>query len=108
MNSITFFFGQDVVDSFNESEKNFLKAPAGLFAVNKHVDIPEDVLYKNMEDVFDKVSKIFEQPAMQKSNFEIDEIELGLNIGADGKVSIVALEANASMNTSIKVKLKRK
>ncbi len=108
MNSITFFFGQDFDKPFDETEKNFLKTPTGLFATNKHIDIPQDILYKNIEDVLKKVTKIFEQPSIEKSKFEIDEIELSLNIGADGKVSIIAIEGNASMNTSIKIKLKRK
>lgn len=108
MEGITLYFGNDEEETETGNKKEFLGVPKGLFAATKYVDIPEDVLLKNIDDALEKVTKVFEKVSNATSKFEIDEIELGLNIGADGKVSVVALEGTASLNTSIKVKLKRK
>lgn len=108
MNTITFFYGQNSEGSDAKNEKSFLDVPKGLFAADKYIDIPQDTLQKNMQEAIERITDVLEKLSVEKSKFEIDEIELGLNIGADGKVSVIALEGTASMNTSVKVKLKRK
>lgn len=108
MNTITFFFGVGAEDPFEVTEKNFLNAPHRLFSMDKYIDLPQDVLYENLKQIIQKIMDVFEKLPMENSEFEVNEVELGLNIGTDGKVSVVAIEGAASANTSIKIKLKRK
>lgn len=108
MDTITFFFGHNALDSNIVNKKGILATPMDLFRENISVDIPQEVLTENIRSAVTKVAAAFEPIADEMKMYVVDEIEFGLTVGTDGKVGIVAAEASASMEASIRVKLKRK
>ncbi len=107
MDHITFYF-ENAESDVSTSTKGFLSTPKNLLKDEKFVDIPQDMLTKNIQQTVAKIGDIFNSDDSTKKTFEIDEIEFSLNIGTDGKVSIIAAEVATSMSTSIRIKLKRK
>ena len=107
MDHITFYF-ENVESGVSTSTKGFLSTPKNLLKDEKFVDIPQDMLTKNIQQTVAKIGDIFNSDDGAQKTFEVDEIEFSLNIGTDGKVSIIAAEVAASMSTSIRIKLKRK
>lgn len=98
------FFTEEQSDSF--IRKDLFNTPKELSKI-QCVDISEESLKNDIHEAINKIGKIVYDNENSVSGFEIDEIEFGLNIGMDGKVSLIALESTASMQTSIKIKLKR-
>lgn len=107
MDNITFYFDFTESDA-STSSKGFLSTPKNLLRDDRLVDIPQDDLTNNIRQTVARIADIFNPDDNIMKKYEVDEIEFGLNIGTDGKVSIIAAEATASMSTSIRIKLKRK
>lgn len=63
----------------------------------------------NMIKTLDGILDIFENEVSNDSDFEVDEIEVGLVIGCGGSVSILStVSGEANTQASITVRLKRK
>ena len=67
-----------------------------------------DVIKENMVKTLDGVMEIFENEQFENRCFGIDEIEIALNVGCEGTVSVLStVSGQANMQSSIVVKLKR-
>ena len=67
-----------------------------------------DVIKENMVKTLDGVIEIFENEQLENRGFCVDEIEVALNVGCEGSVSILStISGQANMQSSIVVKLKR-
>lgn len=74
----------------------------------KSVKLPKQLVKNNISEVLDQVGELF---LLDKSatNYFIDEIEFGISIGSEGKVSILSIVGGSlSANATLVVKLKRK
>lgn len=98
------FFSEEQSDNF--ISKGLFNTPKELSKI-QYIDVSEDCLKDEINKAINKIGNIVYNNENSVNGFEIDEIEFGLNIGMDGKVSLIALESTASMQTSIKIKLKR-
>ena len=73
-----------------------------------HVQIPAEQLKKNVRAVLDAVSEIF-SVSDDSSSFDVEEIEFGISIGVEGKVSLLSMiGGGASANSTMVIKLKRR
>ena len=67
-----------------------------------------DVVKANMVKTLDGIIEIFENEQLENRGFCVDEIEVALNVGCEGTVSVLStVSGQASMQSSIVVKLKR-
>lgn len=67
-----------------------------------------DVVKENMVKTLDGIIEIFENEQLENRGFCVDEIEVALTVGCEGTVSVLsAVSGQASMQSSIVVKLKR-
>ena len=90
--------------SANESKINKLIAKSK----SKIVKISDDILKNNISEIIDKIAEIF---TLDENNPYccIDEIEFGLSINVDGKVSILSvIEGGVSTGSTFVLKLRRR
>ncbi len=68
-----------------------------------------DVIKENMAKTLEGVMEMFENEQLENRSFCIDEIEVALNVGCEGTVSVLStVSGQANMQSSIIVKLKRR
>ncbi|MCH5142443.1 MAG: hypothetical protein J1G07_01845 [Clostridiales bacterium] len=90
--------------SANESkiDKLIAKSKSKIFKIS------DDILKKNILEVIDKIGEIFTLDENNPYCF-IDEIEFGLSINVDGKVSILSvIEGGVSTGSTFILKLRRR
>lgn len=107
MEMISFVFDFHGLDERDKNVKGLFDVPKNLLNKEKYVDLPSEQLRKEISNTIESVLGMFDVDDGVMKSYYVDEIEFGLNIGVDGKVSIVAIENSASLDTSIKIKLKR-
>ncbi len=107
MNEISFLFENEYSNTSGNIKKGMLEIPSSLLKSTKNIDFDVDSLKNRLNEVITNISQLVSVDNACLNGFEIDEIEFGINIGIDGKVSVVALEGSSSLSTTIKVKLKR-
>lgn len=107
MEMISFVFDFHGLDERDKKVKGLFDVPKNLLNKEKYVDLPSEQLRKEISNTIESVLGMFDVDDGVMKSYYVDEIEFGLNIGVDGKVSIVAIENSASLDTSIKIKLKR-
>ena len=108
METVTFYFPQDEFNTDDIQRKGLFDVPHDLIRTGNQLDIPVDILKSRINEAIEKVAGIIHTENKLPNNFQVDEIEFALNVGMDGKVSVIALESAASISSSITVKLKRK
>jgi len=54
------------------------------------------------------VEEAFEQAQLSTSRLQLEEIELSVEIGSNGKVSLLGIGGEASAKGAVKLKFKRK
>lgn len=73
------------------------------------VQASTDIVKKNLRHVIDESMKLLDSVQDTDSNYEVDELELNLGIGAEGEVSILsAVTGSASITTSMKLVIRKK
>jgi len=70
--------------------------------------VKSDIIKNNIVNTVNEVIEAFESTAIKQNTFEIDGIEIALNISIEGTVSIVSFGGGANMASSITVKLSKK
>lgn len=108
MKTITFFFAQDDMTVDGIQRKGLFDIPSELTKCGNRIEIPTETLKKSMNEAIEKVVEIIPLEEHLPNSFQVEEIEFALNVGVDGKVSVIALESAASISSSITVRLKRK
>ena len=74
----------------------------------KSVQVPKQLLKNNISEALNQISELF-LLNNGTTNYVIDEIEFGISIGAEGKVSILSVVGGGlSSNATLVIKLKRK
>lgn len=75
----------------------------------KTTKVNMDIVKNNMIETVGSIMEIFENERLNNQNFSIDEIEVTLNIGCEGSVSILStVSGQTNMQSGITLKLKRK
>lgn len=68
-----------------------------------------DIIKKNMETTLNGLLDVFECEQLENRKFYMDEIEVSLNVGCEGSVSILsAISGQSNLQSGIVVKLKRR
>ena len=91
------------------NQKNIVgdKAVFAVRGIYKNFDY--EAITNNIKDIVLKMASIMEDSYLEKTNCEVDEIEFSIAINAEGTISILStVSANASANTGIVIKLKKK
>ena len=102
MDKYTFIL-DDLPDQADES------AFAGSNLVNNTFSkaIERQAIDENIKNVLRSLTKVFED--IENDKYFIDEIEVTLNVGAQGEVSILStVSGSVNLNSGIKVLIKRK
>lgn len=67
-----------------------------------------DVLEKNLQDCIGKIGGIVNNVSTDIKNYDLDEVEVNLEIGGEGSVSLIAgLTASAKGGITLKFKKKK-
>ncbi|MHB9073685.1 MAG: Pepco domain-containing protein [Desulfobaccales bacterium] len=87
------------------NEKHAFGRPTKM--ITQVVEIYPEVISKNLEFFLANFEPVLNGPGNNLGEFEIDEIELNLNVNAEGGISLIGA-IKAGVAASFKVKLKRK
>ncbi len=74
----------------------------------KIVNVQTDVVKKGLLNVLSSMSEVLDETHFTNDVYEIDELEINLNIGSNGEISIISVSENTNFSSSIKVKIQRK
>ncbi len=95
----------------SDDEKNSVSNTRGLNSTLKgKTEVASEQLKEQFDGFLKAVDSLFDVPACTgKGGLILDEIELNLSVGSEGKISILSSVAGGiSANSGIKIKLKRK
>lgn len=111
-NYISMTFGKDEQEIYIEGERSM----AGESLMNKILTqesqvlkVPADIMKNNIAEEVSQFVDVLDEVNVKSGGFEIDEVEFGICVGADGAISIASvLNGGVNAQTTIKIKLKRK
>ncbi|WP_162909611.1 Pepco domain-containing protein [Aggregatilinea lenta] len=70
-------------------------------------DVSVATLTSNLNDILNQLEKILPQPERQYNKFKIEEIEIKLEVSAEGKIGILGTGIQAGANAGLSITLKR-
>ncbi|NET08545.1 MAG: hypothetical protein F6K09_39440 [Merismopedia sp. SIO2A8] len=77
-------------------------------SVRGRVPIPLDKLKQNMGDFVEAVGDLFDQAQQKASKIHLEEIELSVEVNAEGQVSLFGIGGKTGGKGGITLKFKRK
>lgn len=79
-------------------------------ALRRTTEVDSEQLKKQFEEFLKAMNSIFDISTFtEKCSFALDEIELNLSVGSEGKISILSsVTGGISAGSGIKIKLKRR
>lgn len=104
--SVAYFVDNGIKSkSLSDSKITDIIKRSNLEVTNVSVDVVRENLVKTLDSLLD----VFECEQLDGRKFYTDEIEIALNVGYEGTVSILsAVSGQANVQSSIVVKLKRR
>jgi len=73
------------------------------------VQVPAEIIEQNMEETVSRFVRTLTKIDAESPVFEIDEVEFGICVGADGTISIAsALNGGMNAQTTVKIKMKKR
>lgn len=95
-------YGQDIGGGFGAIKERVAAV------VRQRVPVPVETLKQQMTGMLQVVTQLFSHVAtQQQTGMELDEVELSVEVNAEGKLSIVAGGVNMGGKGAIKLKFKR-
>lgn len=100
----------DIIFGINDDENNeeYTSKSMIRFSPNQNsiISVPNDRLKKSIIESLECFLELFDDDVIKNSKAKISEIELGINIGVNGKVSIASIvEGGSDSLVTVKVKL---
>jgi len=75
----------------------------------KIVNVSTSTIKSGIKHVLENLSSTLDDIQLEMNNYDIDEVEVNLNIGLGGEVSILSIcSVDANIASSITIKMKRK
>ena len=73
------------------------------------VKIPVQAIKESMQNTILSIVDVLDSQNLNDMSYGIDDVELGINIGIDGKVSLASIiGGEVSTQTTLKIRLKKK
>jgi len=73
------------------------------------VKIPIQTIKESMQNTILSIVDVLDSQNLNDMSYDIDDVELGINIGIDGKVSLASIiGGELSTQTTLKIRLKKK
>lgn len=66
-----------------------------------------EIIKANMISTINNLIETFQSPDINSNEYIVEEIDISLNIGIDGSVSIVSFQSGLNLSSGITIKLKR-
>lgn len=75
---------------------------------NKVVNVSTEVVQKGITNILKSMSELLNNTEFENDKYEIEEMKINLNVGANGEVSIMSLSGEASLTSSISITIKKR
>lgn len=75
---------------------------------SKIVEVSADAVKAGIERILMSMSELVERLKFSNSDYQIEELKINLNVGANGEVSILSITGDANISSSITVTIKKK
>ena len=74
----------------------------------KVVNVQTDAVKNGLLNILSSMSEVLDEAHFSNDIYEVDELEINLNIGLNGEVSIISVSENTNVSSGIKIKIQRK
>ena len=75
---------------------------------SKIVEVDTDIVKAGISRILTSLSDIIKDFKFSDSDYQVEELKINLNVGANGEVSILSMTGNANVSSSITVTIKKK
>lgn len=97
--------------TYDDDMQNLVGNTRGLNRASRRTtEVDSEQLKEQFDNFLKAIDSLFDVPVSSRSDgLMLDEIELSLSVGSEGKISILSsVSGGISANSGIKIKLKRK
>lgn len=77
-------------------------------ASNKVVNVNTEVVQRGITNILRSMSELLNNTEFENDKYEIEEMKINLNVGANGEVSIMSLSGEASLTSGISITIKKR
>lgn len=75
---------------------------------NRVINVNTEVVQSGITNILKSMSELLNSTTFENDKYEIEEMKINLNVGANGEVSIMSLSGETSLTSSISITIKRR